>query len=109
MQSSRQYDDTLNILEGVQHNWLFLSISSLMIGLQVLIIFVGGPAFTATPLTGPQWAVSLVLGVLTLVVGALLRLIPTGRLESAAAAFYDLAIFRKRREARGSSLPLAER
>jgi P-type Ca2+ transporter type 2C len=47
-----------------------------MVGLQILIVFVGGQAFSVTLLTGPQWAVSLVLGLLTLVIGALIRCIP---------------------------------
>jgi hypothetical protein len=55
--SCRQYDDTLNVFEGVFRNWLFMSVSAIMIGLQILIIFVGGQTF---PLTGPQWAISLV-------------------------------------------------
>jgi Ca2+-transporting ATPase len=74
--SCRQYDDTFNIFEGVFRNWLFMSVSSMMIGLQIMIIFVGGQAFHVVPLTGPQWAISLVLGLLTLGVGALTRCLP---------------------------------
>jgi len=66
-------------------NWLFLAFTSTMIGVQVLIIFVGGEAFPATPLTGVQWATSLVLGLLVLPVGALLRCIPDRAIERAVA------------------------
>jgi len=51
-----------------------------MIGLQILIIFVGGQALHVVRLTGPQWAISLVLGLLTLVIGALTRRIPNWNL-----------------------------
>jgi P-type Ca2+ transporter type 2C len=57
-------------------NWLFMAVSCTMIGLQILIVFVGGQAFPVVPLTGPQWAISLVLGLLTLAVGALTRCVP---------------------------------
>jgi len=74
--SSRQYDDTFNVFEGIFSNKLFMTVNAIMVGLQILIVFVGGPAFPATPLTGVQWAVSLVLGALTLAVGAAIRCIP---------------------------------
>jgi len=89
--NSRQYDDTLNVFEGVFRNWLFMTISTLMIGLQILIIFVGGQAFAVVPLTGALWAVSLVLGALTLVVGALIRCIPNWPFERL------IDVFKKRR------------
>lgn len=85
--SSRQYDDTFNIFEGVFRNYLFLTVSALMIALQILIMFVGGQAFSIVRLTGPQWAISLVLGLLTLAIGALTRCIPNSPLESMVAAF----------------------
>ncbi|UNI15530.1 plasma membrane calcium [Purpureocillium takamizusanense] len=76
MYNNRQYDNTLNVFEGVLRNWLFVAVSSIMIGAQVLIIFVGGAAFSVVPLNGPQWAISLVLGVITLPIGFLTRLLP---------------------------------
>ncbi|KAE9378940.1 plasma membrane calcium-transporting ATPase [Stipitochalara longipes BDJ] len=76
MYNCRQYDDTFNVFEGVFKNWLFMSVSSIIIGLQIMIIFVGGQAFHVVPLTGPQWAISLVLGLLTLAVGAATRCLP---------------------------------
>ncbi len=57
-------------------NWLFMTVTAAMIGAQILIIFEGGQAFAVTPLTGVQWAVSLVLGLLSLVIGALVRCLP---------------------------------
>jgi Ca2+-transporting ATPase len=52
-----------------------------MVALQVLIVFEGGTAFPAVPLTGTQWAISLVLGLITLPLGVILRLLPDGPFE----------------------------
>ncbi len=41
-----------------------------------MIIFVGGKAFKVTPLNGPQWGYSIVLGALSLPVAVLIRIIP---------------------------------
>lgn len=45
-------------------------------GGQVLIIFVGGAAFSVQRLNGVQWGVSLVLGVISLPVAVIIRLFP---------------------------------
>jgi len=47
-----------------------------MIGCQVLIIFVGGRAFSITKLNPAQWGYSLVLGALSIPVGAVIKIIP---------------------------------
>ncbi|KAM7210788.1 hypothetical protein V8F06_013835 [Rhypophila decipiens] len=43
--NNRRLDNKLNIFEGITKNYWFLGINCLMVGGQVLIIFVGGPAF----------------------------------------------------------------
>ena len=55
-----------------------------MIAGQVMIIFVGGKAFNVVRLSKAQWAYSLVLGFLSIPIGAVIRLIPdelVGRLN----------------------------
>jgi Ca2+-transporting ATPase len=47
-----------------------------MVGGQVMIIFVGGKAFAVTPLNGTQWAISIILGALSIPVAIIIRLIP---------------------------------
>lgn len=74
--SNRRIDNKFNILEGLHRNWLFITITTIMIGVQVLIIFIGGETFSVTRLTGVQWAISVVLGVLCIPFGFLMRLIP---------------------------------
>jgi Ca2+-transporting ATPase len=77
----RQYDKTVNVFEGVFKNWLFVAVSITMTSVQVLVIFVGGFAFAVSPITGPQWAISLLLAFLTLLVGMLIRLMPDWPLQ----------------------------
>lgn len=47
-----------------------------MIGGQVMIIYVGGKAFNVVRLNGAQWGYSIVLGFLSIPVGAMIRLVP---------------------------------
>lgn len=79
--SNRRIDNKFNILEGLFRNYLFITITTIMIGVQVLIIFVGGETFSVTRLTGTQWAISVVLGFLCIPFGMIMRLIPDGFLD----------------------------
>ena len=72
----RRIDDHLNVFSGVHRNSLFILITCITVFGQIIIIFVGGTAFSVTRLNGVQWAVSLVLGILSLPFGAIIRVIP---------------------------------
>ena len=72
----RRLDNKLNIFEGALNNYFFIGIQFIIVGGQILIIFVGGRAFSAHRLTGIQWAYSVILGLLSLLVAILIRLIP---------------------------------
>jgi len=74
--SNRRLDNKFNIFEGITKNWFFMAINVVMVGGQVMIIFVGGKAFNVVRLNGAQWAYSIVLGALSIPVGAVIRLIP---------------------------------
>ncbi|KAH8163570.1 hypothetical protein CIB48_g4700 [Xylaria polymorpha] len=78
--NNRRLDNRFNILEGITHNYFFLGINIIVIGLQILIIFVGNTPFNISSLqpsqTGPQWATAIVLGALSIPIGMLIRLIP---------------------------------
>jgi Ca2+-transporting ATPase len=64
-------------MEGILNNRWFLAIQAIIIGGQILIIFFGGQVFSVQRLNQPsQWAVSVLLGALALLVGVLIRLIP---------------------------------
>lgn len=74
--NNRRLDNHINIFEGITKNFWFIGINCIIIGGQILIIFVGGVALGVTPLNGIQWAVCLICAVVTLPVGVLLRLLP---------------------------------
>lgn len=74
--NNRRLDNKFNIFEGITHNWFFIGINVIMVGGQVMIIFVGGRAFSVVRLNGIQWAISIVVGALSIPVAILIRLIP---------------------------------
>lgn len=74
--NNRRLDNKFNIFEGVHRNVFFIVINCIMVGGQIMIIFVGGRAFSVTRLNGAQWGYSIVLGALSIPVGVIIRLIP---------------------------------
>ncbi|KAJ5816032.1 ATPase P-type K/Mg/Cd/Cu/Zn/Na/Ca/Na/H-transporter [Penicillium robsamsonii] len=75
--NSRRIDNKLNILEGIWKNRWFIGIQLIIVGGQILIIFVGGAAFSVKRLNeGSQWAVSLILGAISVPIAVIIRLIP---------------------------------
>ncbi|KAH6678620.1 hypothetical protein B0J14DRAFT_327021 [Halenospora varia] len=74
--NNRRLDNKFNIFEGVSRNWFFMGINVVMVGGQVMIIYVGGKAFNVVRINGAQWAYSIVLGALSIPVGACIRLVP---------------------------------
>lgn len=63
-------------MEGITHNWVFIGINLIMIGGQVLIVFVGGAAFEITRLNGMEWGLSIGLGAISIPWGVLIRKLP---------------------------------
>nr|POE47533.1 calcium-transporting atpase 2 [Quercus suber] len=75
--NNRRLDNRFNVFEGLFRNWFFVGIFLIMMGGQILIVFVGGwDAFQAEHQTGVQWGIALVLGALSLPIGVIIRLIP---------------------------------
>lgn len=77
-------DNNFNIFEGITKNIIFIGISVLMCGFQILIVFVGDVAFKIAPkpegTNDPQgptlWAVAIVLGFISIPFGMVIRLVP---------------------------------
>ncbi|KAL2021253.1 hypothetical protein VTK56DRAFT_7332 [Thermocarpiscus australiensis] len=82
--NNRRLDNKFNIFEGMLKNPYFIGISAIMCGGQVLIVMVGGAAFRIAPegQTPAMWGIAIVLGVLSIPVGVIIRLIPDELLES---------------------------
>ncbi|GAD96695.1 calcium-translocating P-type ATPase(PMCA-type),putative [Paecilomyces variotii No. 5] len=74
--NNRRLDNKFNIFEGMFKNYWFLGINCIMIGGQIMIIFVGGSALKVTPLNGPQWALCIICALCCLPWAVVLRLIP---------------------------------
>jgi Ca2+-transporting ATPase len=97
----RRIDSKSNVFAGVFRNYLFLAILFFMVACQITIVFVGGNAFSVTRLDGVQWAVSLLLGFLSLPAGLLLRLLPNKYLRPVLRQFENVSFprIRRRRQA----------
>lgn len=74
--NNRRLDNKFNIFEGLHRNQFFIVINILMVGLQVVIVFFGGQAFSIVRINGIQWAVCLVLAALSLPWAVVIRLFP---------------------------------
>ncbi|KAL0095154.1 PMCA-type calcium-translocating P-type ATPase [Phycomyces blakesleeanus] len=72
----RRIDSKLNVFSNIWANKFFIGIFVVCVVGQCLIVQFGGEAFQVTPLNGPHWAISLVIGVLSLPIGVVIRLIP---------------------------------
>ncbi|TID07716.1 Calcium-transporting ATPase 2 [Colletotrichum higginsianum] len=73
----RRVDNRLNIwYQGVLRNPWFLGVQCATVAGQMVIIWKGGQAFDTRPLSGPQWAWSMLFGVLVIPLGAAVRQVP---------------------------------
>jgi Cation transporting ATPase, C-terminus len=55
---------------------IFIACITISIGLQLLIVFIGGTTFSVSALSVAQWAISVSLGFLTFPIGVAVRLVP---------------------------------
>lgn len=74
--NNRRLDNKFNIFEGVHRNQFFIVINCIMVGAQIAIIFVGGAAFSITSINGTQWAICLLLALVSLPSAVVVRLVP---------------------------------
>lgn len=74
--NNRRLDNKFNVLAGVQRNYFFCVISAIMISCQVMIMYVGGQAFSIDRINGKDWGISIVLSALCLPWAILIRCFP---------------------------------
>ena len=74
--NNRRIDNKMNIFEGIQRNYFFIGIQFIIVGGQIMIVFIGGDAFSTHRLNGAQWGYSVVLGFLSIPVAVMIRMIP---------------------------------
>ena len=74
--NNRRLDNNFNIFEGVTRNYFFIGIQFIIVAGQIMIIFVGGAAFSVARQRAPAWGIALLLGFLSIPVAVLIRLVP---------------------------------
>lgn len=74
--NARRLDNGFNIFEGMVKNYWFIGIQFIIVGGQILIMFVGGAAFSIHRINAPQWGYSIVLGVLAIPFAVVIRCFP---------------------------------
>ncbi|KAK3843651.1 MAG: PMCA-type calcium-translocating P-type ATPase [Linnemannia gamsii] len=72
----RRLDNRLNIFSGMLKNNYFMVIFVIMVVFQVVIVEWGGEAFKTEHIDNVQWAICVLLGLLSLPFGVIIRLIP---------------------------------
>lgn len=76
--NNRRLDNKLNIFEGMLRNYWFIGINCIMVGGQVMIIYVGGQAFNVRRITPVQWGICIACAIGCLPWAVVLRCIPDG-------------------------------
>lgn len=79
----RSLNRELNFFKGLHKNAWFMAIIIIEVAFQVLIAFKGGAAFSVVPMGGREWGITIIGGLLSWPIGALIRLVPTQPIENA--------------------------
>ena len=74
--NNRRLDNKFNVFEGVHRNFWFLGISCIMVAGQIMIVFIGGEAFSISPLNAGQWATCLLCALPCVLWAVIIRLFP---------------------------------
>ncbi len=91
--NNRRLDNKFNIFEGIHKNFWFIGINCIMVGGQIMIVFIGGRAFQITRIDGAQWAISLLCALPCLLWAILVRLFPDPIFEVIFNACYSAITF----------------
>ncbi|KAI8460792.1 hypothetical protein BY996DRAFT_8463651 [Phakopsora pachyrhizi] len=79
--NARVLDNSLNVFKGFYKNYYFMAIFLIMLGGQILIVEVGGAAFQVTKIGVRDWLISVIIGLLSLPIATIIKLIPNGWIE----------------------------
>ncbi len=81
----------LDFFQNLFRNGYFIAIELLISGFQVLIMFIGGAAFSIARQTAPMWATALLCGLISFPLGWIVRIVPDVWVE----AVFPTAAFRR--------------
>lgn len=68
--------DNLDFTQHLFRNWYFIAIAAIIGAAQILIMFVGGAAFSIVRQTPAMWATAMICGFLSIPAGLLIRICP---------------------------------
>ena len=68
--------ENLNFFQHLFRNWYFVAIALIIGGFQILIMFVGGAAFSVARQTPGMWATAILCGFISIPVGIFIRIVP---------------------------------
>ncbi|KAK4224301.1 putative type IID cation-transporting ATPase [Podospora fimiseda] len=103
--NNRRLDNRLNIFEGITKNKFFIIIMFIMVGGQILIIFVGKEAFKIKPLDGKEWGLSIGLGAISIPWGMVIRKFPDHWAEAMTPDLSKLKFWGKKKKANNKDDP----
>ncbi|KAI8371591.1 PMCA-type calcium-translocating P-type ATPase [Radiomyces spectabilis] len=72
----RRIDNRFNVVKGIKKNHFFILIFVVSVCGQILIVECGGAAFQTVPLNSSHWMLSIAIGLMSIPIGAIIRMIP---------------------------------
>lgn len=72
----RLVGDSINVFHRVQHSPMFIIATILVVAIQAVMVEVGGVVLQVEPLTWSMWLFCIAIGLVTIPLGIVLRLIP---------------------------------
>eukprot|EP00981_Chlorochromonas_danica_P002747 scaffold537_cov180-Ochromonas_danica.AAC.52 len=74
--NARSIFDEWNAFKNIQHNPIFIFITLITIGFQIILVNFGGDFLKTTPLSIEQWLITVALGAISLPMGVFMRVFP---------------------------------
>jgi magnesium-transporting ATPase (P-type) len=74
--NSKSIHSDVDIFTTLFDNPIFVGVTVLTVGLQYLLIEYGGEFMQTSPLTGTQWLITILMGLVSIPVGVMMRYIP---------------------------------
>merc|ERR1712000_570842 len=84
--TSKEIHSDWDVFSSIGGNYIFIFVTFLTVGLQIMLIEVGGEFIKTSPLTLNQWLITIALASISVPVGVLMRFIPV---EEDPETFFD--------------------
>jgi len=74
--NARSITNEWNVFTGLEKNPIFMVVIAVTIGLQIMLVEVGGEFVKTSPLNSTQWIATVLIGMVVIPLGILMRFIP---------------------------------